>query len=1103
MRSGRSLAALSLALFIGAAAVAEPIESFENESYPGVTLVQCQGGRVKAHAADGEWALEVRFPGSEKDTWPGLSVVASGRTFKDDEVLCFDVHNPQPEPVHLSYRVDDADGKNVFGGQVLPPDSTTRVEIWLSVLAANLDVARIARFFPYLRMPRKDCVLYFDNFQIEGRGERFERIAYYELAQAPEPTAAEAQLGCYVFRRSELGHVFPNSVLWPGERVEQLALFAAQGEVEPIALSIRALRELDEAAVSVGPLTAGDARLPAEAVELGRVRYLDKKTTYSSGDFIASMPTYVEPGASIEPLPAGAARTFWLRFRVPADAEFGVYASEVTLRTRWAGGEGTMRLPLRLRVLPFALPEAKGRLIGEYYRLVGVRPDEDWRERVTADLTDMRDHGMTSVGLCFGLDVSRVSIENGRVELGFDGTTRFEHFMDTYAALGFPEPVIMLSDSGQPAAAAVAEWGTPEYDTAYKAFWQTAQEACRARGWPELIVQPVDEPGWKDRDTQDRNVHLLKLLKEIPGMRTEQDGPGDAYFQNEAGPHSDVWNYNGAVPALDTIPAIREQHLVAFYNNDVESWRPEVDRYVAGFFQAAAGIDGVYNWEYRGGSGSLYNDMDAKHGDWVHNYLPSLDSAGGPSVAWEGAREGVDDLKYLMLLEQWLDTARSRSEAAGAVAKAVQGRAYLLESLAATPAVRGRAQWGARWAKKDAGDLAHAAGSDPDAAKFVAGTLKQPNGWTLNDYQRARWWAALCVLDLMNACGEKAAVSLDESAGPASFTAIGHTTYPEARRAAAKQTAAASGAMNVVPHLAAAPELDARLDDAAWEGAFRIGGFVPNTGGDAVPVQTEAVLGWHGESLYVGVRCYEPSVKGLVANCQEDGEPAHMDDCVELFFDPKLSRMDFSQLVFSSKGVQWNQSVRGAPWQERVPVKAAVEEGEWRVEAAIPLSEVVVGGPEFGFNLCRERRAGGELELSCWKPTGGQFGTPSAFAAMRLDTAGHALPALESSDAGSLELRTADAFAYTHDILRFEVHWTGPAAALDTGRLRFCLLAEGNAVGEATLGSPVPARVCAAFRVSGLTPGFHETEVALLDAGGATVASVTKRCLVLPAPPGN
>jgi len=787
-----------------------------------------------------------------------------------------------------------------------------------------------------------------------------------------------------------------------------------------------------------------------------------------------------------------------------------VYHGQVILSTRSGGAHEEMAIPVALRVLAFAqvdsgrhdlsytLPQPEGYFIGEYYRPWGYTTDDAWKAGVSADLADMRDHGMTTVGLCFGLDTAKAVFQDHAFDLGLDGTTRFEHFMDTYVALGFAAPIVILSDSGQGAASKVADYGTPEYDVAYKAFWTTVQQTCRDRGWPELIVQPVDEPGWKDKTAQERNTRLLKLLKEIPGMRTEQDGPGDGYFRNVAGPWADLWNYNGSIEAFDKIRAIRQDHLVMFYNNDVESYRPEVDRYVAGFFQKAADIDGVFNWEYRGGRGSLYNDQDGPSGDWVHNYPAAEESKGGPSLAWEAAREGVDDLRYLVAFEFWRDQASSLCGLAPHLPDARERHAYLIESIKAMPGVRGRAQWTEHWTPAEAARLGRA--HDPEADGYVGGFLKHPNGWTLADYQRARWLLACNTLELMQ--DMPGVTIIDAPPEPASLgqpemALLGCVTYPREKLDTPEGAVASTEAL-IIPELSAAPELDGQFDEPAWHEAYRIEGFVPNTGTGTLEAQTRALVGWHGEYLYIAVDCEEPNMGGLVADCLEDGENTWMDDCIEIFFDPGVSLSRYAHLAFNAKGVQWSKSISGFPWEERVPVGAACGERAWSIEVAVSLAEVLQAGADLGFNVCRERRAGAQLELSCWRPTGGRFAMPTKFAHVRLANAPKNIAVAAPGAQSHLKLRRSDAFAFVNDRLSIDFEWTGEPALLEQGRLRFDLLfAEGSSV-QAELEPPVPLRATVILGVENAPPGQGWLGLELVGETGRILDTASAPCWVLP-----
>jgi len=149
-----------LALLLAAGVGAQVPNSFETEDSLGlVQPSQVKAERVQEYASDGKWALRVLFPGSDKDTWPGISL-SFDPPITDKQALQFDVYNPMDVPVALSWRID-VEGREeaIFGGATIQPHKTQAVEIWLAAAGP------IKRIFPYVRMPREDRVLIFDNLR--------------------------------------------------------------------------------------------------------------------------------------------------------------------------------------------------------------------------------------------------------------------------------------------------------------------------------------------------------------------------------------------------------------------------------------------------------------------------------------------------------------------------------------------------------------------------------------------------------------------------------------------------------------------------------------------------------------------------------------------------------------------------------------------------------------------------------------------------------------------------------------------------------------------------------------------------------------------------
>ncbi len=953
MRIAASL--VTIASFVAWSAVAaQPISSFETEEQmapfsPGAVQME----RVQEHATDGQWALKVFFPGSEKDTWPGI-------TFRPDvdttqyQVLVFDAYNPGEEPVSLSWRIDLKNGETSFGGETIQPGTPHKVEIWLTGIPA------VEKIYPYCRMPRKDYTLYLDNFRWESIGTRFTPLYYVDDTPPPAPTAGEQQRGFIVYRRPLTDVVFTNSVPRPLERIETVDAFGTLGEHEAATLSLYALRDLGQVRVTVDGL-------PIEA-EVLPVRTLNKRVTYSSTEYIADMPVLCERRESVD-IAAGSSKRFVIDFRIAPDATPDIHEGTVRINV---GGVEALTLPMRLRVLPYGLIEPTDMYWGEYYtgpKLANT--DEAKIATMKADMADMRAHGMTSVGLCFGPPTDTlVWAEDDTCSITWDGTSLYEAFMDTYVELGYPMAVVLLSDSGQAAAGMGIDEpvSSERWANRYKAYWSMMQQEQNKRGWPELIVQPVDEPGWQDRAAKDRNVYCLKLLKQIPGMRTEQDGPGDDYFHNEAGPYADMWNYNGSLDKPERIrQAQADGRTVVIYNCDVESYRPETCRYTAGWFQLAAGINGCYNWAYISFYGPAYDDLAGKTGTWMHVYPPLGDEPGGPSTGWIGAREGIDDYKYAHTLREAILRAQgSGNRRAAEAAEQAQG---VLDGLIASIDYSERVRSQTRWT---------ATGTTADGKKTIGGTLDQPNGWDHGEYERARWRIAEATMSVLEALGEiPVRVVCTPAAANGGDLVTDHRWY-EAGTAAPAQAGARAHQVTI-PVWGAAPALDGDLSDPIWQNAARLDPFVLINGAADPLMQTDVLLGSDATTLYLGITCHENNMGAITARVSDDGGRVWEDDCVELYIDDNLDGRSYRQVLANSLGTQsWNNS-EDRSWRAGSKVATKRHTDRWVVEWAIPMADLGLSGQQFGLNVCRERRPMETLELSCWSPTGTGFAVPERF----------------------------------------------------------------------------------------------------------------------------
>lgn len=181
-----------------------------------------------------------------------------------------------------------------------------------------------------------------------------------------------------------------------------------------------------------------------------------------------------------------------------------------------------------------------------------------------------------------------------------------------------------------------------------------------------------------------------------------------------------------------------------------------------------------------------------------------------------------------------------------------------------------------------------------------------------------------------------------------------------------------------IPELPATPTIDGELDDAAWEAAAMTDTWMVATGEAPAPAQTTVWVGTYDGVFYVGFRAEEPNVEGIVAAVTETDGPTWNDDSFEMFVDGDLDLESARQLVINPLGTVSTLDHPG-DWDPEVTASARIGDDAWTGEFALPMSSLGITGTEFGINFCRERKAAGGNQLSCWSPTGGGFHQPGRF----------------------------------------------------------------------------------------------------------------------------
>ena len=155
---------------------------------------------------------------------------------------------------------------------------------------------------------------------------------------------------------------------------------------------------------------------------------------------------------------------------------------------------------------------------------------------------------------------------------------------------------------------------------------------------------------------------------------------------------------------------------------------------------------------------------------------------------------------------------------------------------------------------------------------------------------------------------------------------------------------------------------------------------------DSAGIQpTEARLLYDSKFLYIGVRCTEPHMSGLVANVKDQDGRVWLDDCVEILLDTANAHHICYHIMVNPIGAVADEVSVDADhsqdaWNSNCRVKAGKTKDAWTLRIAIPFDAMGIKpspGLVWGLNICRGRPGGNEY--SAWSPTPGGFVQPINF----------------------------------------------------------------------------------------------------------------------------
>lgn len=457
-----------------------------------------------------------------------------------------------------------------------------------------------------------------------------------------------------------------------------LTAFATPGEFEPASFGVTACRDLGRMAVELSDFVADGAAgtISRDCVEAGVVRCWPQWAVDRGGKGeYQVVPERIEnPTGRLAQVDSGETRQWWLTVRVPDDAVAGRYRMTLTLRPEKAP---SMTLEWRLLVLPFQLARPADRHWGTWWEsfppVGGLRgperrgrntTDEEAR-LVRADLEDFRDHGfdLAIFGYYFGVT------ENADGSFGYD-ISKLAKDLDYWKTLGANTPVVIGCEYtfrnleyrfAEPGKEHVPGTFSPKACQAIVGLIRHIRDEAERRGWPKLYFYPINEPGNNKTENRMRFAeNVLDMVHEVPGCQTITTvGAGDI---QRLGDRVDVriyayGNYNRSRVLEDAT----QGHPFWYYDNGMFYGHSTVaSRSMTGFEFLRSGAEVATAWGFDCTIANPDNDFDGGHKDW-NVMFPGVDRP-TPTIYWELCREGVDDCRYVVTLQEQIRSAKARGD---------------------------------------------------------------------------------------------------------------------------------------------------------------------------------------------------------------------------------------------------------------------------------------------------------------------------------------------------------------------------------------------------------------------------------------------------------
>ena len=436
-----------------------------------------------------------------------------------------------------------------------------------------------------------------------------------------------------VFSHSTLQNLAPSHIPAETDQLQNISCTLAQDEYESVQIGVHAT---STAIKQIRVTVEGDLQATIYHRVLPDVKD-QLAELYEQGDGIARwMPSQVhlQRGDVFPALAAGQSVNFWITFHADSNTRPGRHRGLIRVAP---ADQAATELSLEIQVRDFQLQRPRA-AFGMFFR-------EDMLPRrfggldtphklVLAMYRDMAEHGHNA-----GWFYPAATFAN----LPPSNSPALDKLLPLAQAAGLLDPAIpSMICGGIP-----GDLEAPQLRAAGRWLNRERQE----QGWPELVVFGTDEPAYP-RDA----AVVRKQLTQLRGMPLRVNVDLDAPAAYGYGDLCDILTVmDGQLSAEMQHEARRRGTRIWTYSYRI--WRKDLSPLRQRFYA------GLYTWTHRLGGNWVWAYHHAHH---RHAWFAPADPRPHPVTGYEARREGIDDYRYLQMLEDSIAQNTDQPEARAA-----------------------------------------------------------------------------------------------------------------------------------------------------------------------------------------------------------------------------------------------------------------------------------------------------------------------------------------------------------------------------------------------------------------------------------------------------